>query len=96
MKKLSGRVATVAIKTNTDGADVLLNDTVIGQSPLLVSAGRRKITVQKGALPPVTGFVELAGGDASSVTIDLAATAPLAPRSSASGTTSGRRRRARW
>ena len=83
VKKLSGRVATVAIKTNTDGADVLLDDTVIGQSPLkeplLVSAGRRKITVQKGALPPVTRFVELAGGDASSVTIDLAATAPLAP-----------------
>jgi hypothetical protein len=86
VKKLSGRVATVAIKTNTDGADVLLDDTVIGQSPLkeplLVSAGRRKITVQKGALPPVTRFVELAGGDASSVTIDLAA-APLAPMSAA-------------
>jgi hypothetical protein len=87
VKKLSGRVATIAIKTNADGADVLLDDTVIGQSPLkeplLVSAGRRKITVQKGALPPVTRFVELAGGDASSVTIDLAATAPLAPVSAA-------------
>jgi hypothetical protein len=83
IKKLSGRVAKIEIKTNTDGADVLLDDAVIGQSPLkeplLVSAGRRKITVQKGALPPVTRFVELAGGDTSTVTIDLAAAAPLAP-----------------
>jgi hypothetical protein len=83
VKKLDGRVAKIEIKTNADGADILLDDTVIGQAPLkeplLVSAGRRKITVQKGALPPVTRFVEIAGGDASSVTIDLAATAePIA------------------
>ncbi len=82
--KLNGRVAKIEIKTNTAGADVLVDDTLIGQAPLkeplLVSAGRRKITVQKGALPPVTRFVELAGGDTTSVTIDLAAVAtePLA------------------
>ena len=90
IKKLSARVARIEIKTNTAGADVLLDDTVIGQSPLpeplLVSAGRRKITVQKGSLPPVTRFVEVAGGDASSVTIDLA-TAELPPRSSAAAPT---------
>jgi hypothetical protein len=84
--KLNGRVAKIEIKTNTAGADVLVDDAMIGQAPLkeplLVSAGRRKITVQKGALPPVTRFVELAGGDASSVTIDLAAVA-TEPRSRA-------------
>ncbi len=83
IKKLSGRVALIEIKTNTDGADILLDDAVIGQAPLKeplqVSAGRRKITVQKGALPPVTRFIELAGGDTSSVTINLAAAEPPAP-----------------
>ena len=87
IKKLNGRVATIEIKTNTEGADVLLDDTVIGQAPLkeplLVSAGRRKITVQKGALPPATRFVALAGGDSSSVTIDLATAEPIARTSQA-------------
>ena len=87
LKKLNGRVATIEIKTNTEGADILLDDTVIGQAPLkeplLVSAGRRKITVQKGALPPATRFVELAGGDASKVTIDLASAEPIARASTA-------------
>jgi len=82
VKKLSARVARIEIKTNTAGADILLDDTVIGQAPLkeplLVSAGRRKITVQKGSLPPVTRFVEIAGGDTSSVTIDLVAAEPAA------------------
>jgi tetratricopeptide (TPR) repeat protein len=80
IKKLSGRVARIEIKTNAAGADILLDDSVIGQAPLKeplqVSAGRRKITVQQGALPPVTRFVELAGGDDSSVTINLAAAEP--------------------
>lgn len=84
VKKLDGRVAKIEIKTNADGADILLDDAVIGQAPLkeplLVSAGRRKITVQKGALPPVTRFVEVAGGDTSSVTIDLVVAAEPAPR----------------
>ena len=82
IKKLAARVARIEIKTNTEGADILVDDVVIGQAPLqeplLVSAGRRKITVQKGALPPVTRFVDLAGGDASSVTINLAAAEPPA------------------
>jgi hypothetical protein len=84
VKKLSARVARIEITTNAAGADILLDDTVVGQAPLkeplLVSAGRRKITVQKGTLPPVTRFVEVAGGDASSVTIDLALAEPT-PRS---------------
>lgn len=86
VKKLDGRVAKIEIKTNADGdgADILLDDTVIGQAPLkeplLVSAGRRKITVQKGALPPATRFVEVAGGDTSSVTIDLVMAAEPAAR----------------
>jgi hypothetical protein len=82
IKKLAVRVARIEIKTNTEGADILVDDVVIGQAPLqeplLVSAGRRKITLQKGALPPVTRFVDLAGGDASSVTINLAAAEPPA------------------
>ena len=104
IKKLSGRVALIEVKTNADGADILLDDAVIGQAPLKeplqVSAGRRKITVQKGALPPVTRFVELAGGDSSSVVINLAAAEPpapvAAPRAPAPAATPAPSRTALW
>lgn len=83
IKRLNSRVARVEIKTNVAGADVLVDDLVVGQTPLsaplIVSAGRRRITVQKGDLSPSSRVLDIAGGDSSSVTIDLATTKPLAP-----------------
>src|SRR5512132_1338131 len=34
IKKLAARVARIEIKTNTEGADILVDDVVIGQAPL--------------------------------------------------------------
>ncbi|MFT3769445.1 MAG: tetratricopeptide repeat protein [Minicystis sp.] len=83
IKKLNARVAKVTIKTNAAGADVLVDDVVIGQSPLaepvLASAGRRKITVQKGELVPVTRVVDVPGGEAVTVTINLPLAAQPGP-----------------
>lgn len=76
IKKLMTRVATLTITSNAAGAEVLVDDVSIGRTPLseavMVSAGRRKITVQKGDLAPVSRVVEVAGGDATTLTVNLA------------------------
>jgi hypothetical protein len=91
IKKLNTRVARLDVKTSTVGADVLVDDIVVGRTPLsaslVVSAGRRKITLQKGDLAPVTRVLDIAGGDASAVTIELLAPKPLAPVAVAVGGT---------
>jgi len=85
IRKLRARVAVLTVKTNVDGGELLVDDTVIGslplQEPLLVSAGRRKIAIQKNGAVVATRTVEVAGGDA--VTVDLNAT-PSAPAPSGS------------
>lgn len=84
IRKLSARVARVTIKTNVPGADVFVDDVLIGRAPLpgpvLVSAGRRKITVQATDHPPTTRAMDFAGGDASTVNVDLVTTKPAAGR----------------
>lgn len=84
IKQLSGRVATITIVSSSTGAEVLVDDVVVGVTPLteavLVSAGRRKITLQKGDLAPVSRVLELAGGDSSMVTVNLADPTPVGPR----------------
>lgn len=76
LKKLAARVARVEIKSNAPGAEVLVDDLVVGRTPLeepvLVSIGRRKVTLQKGGAVSPPRFVDLAGGDSVAVTIDLA------------------------
>lgn len=75
MRRLQTRVARIEIKSNAVGADVLLDDVLVGRTPLsepvLVSAGRRKITVQKSDSVPVTRVVDVAGGDSTLVTLDV-------------------------
>jgi hypothetical protein len=76
IKRLSSRVAKLEVQSNVAGAEILVDDMVVGKTPLsqplIVSAGRRKVTVQKAELPPSTRVLELAGGDTASVTLDLA------------------------
>jgi hypothetical protein len=73
--KLEARVARVTITVNEAGADILVDDVVVGRAPLkgpvLVSAGRRKIGASKDGLVPVTRVVEIAGGDRSEVALSL-------------------------
>lgn len=80
IRKLGARVARITIKTNAPGADVLVDDVLVGQAPLaepvLVSAGRRKITVQAPGVPPTTRVLDFAGGDATVVAVDVAAAKP--------------------
>ncbi len=79
IEKLKTRVAQIEITVNEPDADVAIDDVPAGKSPLtaplLVSAGKRRVTVSKAGRPPVTQVVELAGGDLKKVTITLIAPA---------------------
>jgi hypothetical protein len=82
LKKLAARVAKITIKSNAADAEVLVDDLVVGKTPLsepvLVSIGRRKITLQKGGAVSAPRFVDLAGGDNLAVAVELAE--PVAQR----------------
>ncbi len=71
LAKLRTRVASATITTNVAGAEILVDDAVVGQSPLsgpvLVSAGRRRLAVNTGRGLPTVKYVELAGGDSIEV-----------------------------
>ncbi len=82
--KLRNRIAKLVVRTNVDGADVAVDDVSIGKTPFvqpaIVSAGRRKITVSKDGYDSAVHFVELAGGDAGDVQVDLAPRRLSTPR----------------
>jgi hypothetical protein len=87
IQKLRGRVATVKVVVNVPGADILVDDEKVGTSPLskplTVSQGRRKITASIDGKPPATKTIEVAGGDNTSVDLQIesesAATPPPPP-----------------
>src|SRR5262249_22982971 len=77
------RVATIEVTTNVPDVDIAVDDVSVGRtpfpSPLVVSAGRRRVTAARPGRPPVTQIVELAGGDARKVVLYVAADEPAAP-----------------
>jgi hypothetical protein len=81
LEKLKTRVGSVEIVTNVAGADVLIDDVSVGKAPLassiVVSAGRRKITVTKEGVGVATRVVEVAGTD--SLRVELMLATPAAP-----------------
>jgi Tetratricopeptide repeat/PEGA domain len=85
IEKLKARVARIAVAADVPQADVSVDDVVVGSTPLaapiVVSAGRRKITVTKNGYVPFTRWIEVAGGDSSEVDVDLeeASSRPAAP-----------------
>jgi hypothetical protein len=76
IEKLRSRVGSLEIVTNVPGADVFVDDILIGKSPLpgtiIVSAGRRKIVISKQGHMPATRIVEVAGTDSMRVELPLA------------------------
>lgn len=75
IQKLQSRVARVEITTNVAGAELRVDDDVVGTSPLaqpvLVSAGRRKISAEKSGAPVATRTVDVAGGDRTTVALRI-------------------------
>jgi hypothetical protein len=78
---LQTRVGKVAISTSAPGADITVDDELVGKTPLeepvLVSIGRRKITAVRDGRVTETRFVDVAAGD--TVTVPLTADARGTP-----------------
>jgi hypothetical protein len=75
IEKLRQRVATLKVSTSEPGAAVTVDDVAVGTTPLaqpvVVSAGKRKVTAVLGARPPVTQIVQVASGDVLTVTLEI-------------------------
>src|SRR5690606_8721750 len=66
---------TLEIETNVEGADILVDDVLVGRSPitepLLLDAGEHRVQVRKGGYSPHLEQLSLAGRDAKRLTIEL-------------------------
>jgi hypothetical protein len=75
--KLRTRVATIDVTTNVPDVDIAVDDISMGKTPLtaplLVSAGRRRVTATRAGKPPVTQVIDLAGGDNKKIALTVAA-----------------------
>lgn len=72
--KLKARVANLDITSAVPDAEVTIDDVAVGKTPLskpiMVSAGRHKITVSKVGFTSATRVIEVASGDAPKVQLD--------------------------
>jgi hypothetical protein len=75
LQELRGRVAHVTVRSNVDGADLAIDDTPVDHAlphdPLLVGAGRHKLTASKRGYVATTRVVDIAGGDDVDIRLDL-------------------------
>ncbi len=75
LKMLEGRTAHLLVKSNVDGAEILLDEAILGKTPisepLLVDAGEHRVSVQKPGYVTRTEPLVLAGRDESTLQIDL-------------------------
>lgn len=71
---LKGRVARVRVSSANAGVEVRIDDVVVGttpfSAPVVVSAGRRKVTGSKAGLSSMTRYVDLAGDETADVVVD--------------------------
>jgi hypothetical protein len=83
LASLADRIGRVTIESNLAGATVSVDDAVIGvtpiASPVLMSAGIRRVTATVEGRPPVEQRVSLAGGDTTDVRLDFAPLPAPAP-----------------
>jgi hypothetical protein len=75
LEKLKTRVGSIEVVTNVPGADVLVDEVLVGKAPLpasvIVTAGRRKITVTKDGVGTATRIVDVASTDSIRVEVNL-------------------------
>jgi hypothetical protein len=83
LAELRGRVAHVTIVVNVEGADLALDDAPIGKlqpgEPILVGAGRHKLTASRPGFAPGSRTLDIAGGDTVTLRFDLAPQTPTPP-----------------
>lgn len=76
VEELKGKVAKVSVNVNVPGAEITVDDVSVGRSPLkepvVVNAGKRKVSATLSGYTPMQRYVDLAGTDSKSVDIELA------------------------
>lgn len=81
--KLKPRVAHVQIACNVAGAEIRIDDDIVGTTPLaqpiIVSAGRRRISAEKPGMPLTTRVVDVAGGDSLDIALEVREPTATAP-----------------
>jgi hypothetical protein len=74
-KKLQARIAYVDVSVSMAGAEVRIDDVVVGTSPLpgpvAVNPGPRRFSASKAGSPAVAQVITAAGGDHISVALDF-------------------------
>jgi Tetratricopeptide repeat len=79
--KLRTRVANLEVTTNLPDVEIAIDDVPVGKTPLagpiLVSAGRRRLTATRAGRPAVAQVVEIAGGDTKKLALTLTDDAPV-------------------
>jgi hypothetical protein len=75
LQELRGRVAHVAVRSNVAGAELTIDDAPVDHAlphdPLLIGAGRHKLTTSKRGYIANTRIVDIAGGDDVDIRLDL-------------------------
>lgn len=75
VQKLRQRVFDITVKVDVEGAEVFVDDLPRGTTPLaeplVVNAGRRKISAQAPGHTPVAKHIEAAGAESLTVTLTL-------------------------
>ncbi len=79
LTQLRKRVATLAITVNAEGADVYVDSTLAGKSPLgatiPVSVGRHRVFAQGADGGSASVLIDVAGGDLKEISLELVAPA---------------------
>jgi hypothetical protein len=74
--KIAGRIATIVLSANLEGADLYVDDVLVGKSPMgepvRVSAGTRRLSAAISGRTRVTQVTEAAGGDTLVVKLEFA------------------------
>lgn len=75
LEMLASRTGTLRVDINVPGAEIFVNDLVVGRSPLpealLLDAGEHRLSARKAGYQPRASQVTLAGRDALSVRLEL-------------------------
>lgn len=75
IRYLESRIAHVAISSNQQGADIYVDDTLVGRIPLAepvrVGAGRHKFTAVKQGLSPVERTLDVAAQERRDIRLDF-------------------------
>jgi ribosomal protein L29 len=73
--QLKTRVASIKVTANVEGADILVDDVLVGKTPLaepiVINAGRRRISLTKTGIQTQTRVIDIAGTDIADVNFDI-------------------------